>query len=59
MKKSIYIIIAIFGVFLIGLFGYVYSKYKVVEKGVNDMQITFDDSTKMKTLTKMNLFYFY
>lgn len=48
-KKAISISIIIIGIILVCAFGYAYSKYKVIEQSVEDMQITFDDSNIKKT----------
>src|SRR5690625_2201216 len=45
MKKIISISIAVLGLLSICLFGYAYNKYKTIEEGVDNMQITFDDTT--------------
>lgn len=49
MRKIFFVSVTIIGILLICTFGYIYSKYKAIEEGVGDMQITFDDSVQKKT----------
>src|SRR5699024_10010961 len=43
MKKGMYITAIVLGIVLLGSTGYVYTQYKNVKKGVEEMQIEIDE----------------